>query len=384
MEVLETQTELRYEDEYDRRYGYEGFSEKDLKTMGGTYGLDASLDKGPVFTVQNMKEGEIAREASHMASYDGSRGDAIIAMESVDAMYVPPKNRVFSKLRDDEVARGSFESVVSGSGGGERSVRSGRSGRSGRTGRSERTGTLPDVASPTTKSPSHSRMSPTISVFSDEFSEAGNDDDSTASGTTTTSTASTLDTFNVEYPFYIEGGRKVVAQGCIMAPGVKIRHPSLLHSKHFVKQIKEFLYVWDTTRGKKDKAFLASNIRKLWVQNSMFKTWASHVHNRNEARAKKLKHARIRLSVVMQNGATVGVRLSPLCTGREVCTAALKKRQMVNYHARKRGKDMCLLFQGDYIDGRRTMLDAGVSDRSTLCMTFDSLQVNRKTREGVT
>ncbi|GMI29242.1 hypothetical protein TrRE_jg4330 [Triparma retinervis] len=225
-------------------------------------------------------------------------------------------------------------------------------------------------------------MSPTISVFSDDFSKA-EDDDGTASRTTSTSMASTLDSFNVEYPFYIEGGRKVVAQGCILAPGVKIRHPSLLHSKYFVKQIKEFLYVWDTTRGKKDKAFLASNIRKLWVQNSMFKTWASHVHQRSEARAKKLKHSRMRLSVVMQNGATVGVCLSPLCTGREVCMAALKKRQMVNYHVRKRGKDMCLLFQGDYIDGRRTMLDAGVSDRSTLCMTFDTLQVNRKTREGL-
>ncbi|GMH73720.1 hypothetical protein TrRE_jg8518, partial [Triparma retinervis] len=67
MEVLEAQPELRYEDEYDRRYGYEGFNEKDLKVMGGTYGLDAALDKGPVFTVQNMKDTEIAREASHMA-----------------------------------------------------------------------------------------------------------------------------------------------------------------------------------------------------------------------------------------------------------------------------------------------------------------------------
>ena len=64
--------------------------------------MDASLDKGPVFTVQNMKDGALAREASFMASYDGSRGDGIREIESLDAMYVPPKNRVFSKLRDVE------------------------------------------------------------------------------------------------------------------------------------------------------------------------------------------------------------------------------------------------------------------------------------------
>jgi len=328
--------------------------------MGGTYGLDASVKKGAVFTAKDMRNLAVAKEASHMASYDGSRGDGIRAMKSVDEMHVPRKNRVFSKLRDEEVGRGSYESVVSGGG---------RSGGGMCVGSP---GTLPDLS---IRLPS--RMS---SVFSDDFSK----EDDAASRTTTASTvASTVDSFDVEYPFYINGGRKVVAQGCILAPGVKIRHPALLHSKRFVKQIKEFLYVWDTTKGKKDKAFLAKNIRTLWVQNSMFKIWASNVHQRNLDRAAKLKTARIRLSVVMQNGATVGVCVSPLVTGREVCFASLKKRQMVNYHVRKRGKEMCLLFMGDYIDGRRTMLDAGISDRSTLCMTFDTLTVNRKTRNGV-
>lgn len=152
----------------------------------------------------------------------------------------------------------------------------------------------------------------------------------------------------------------------------------------FYSKPKEFLYVWDTTKDKEGKAFLAKNIRKLWIYNSVFKAWAGNVHARNEKRAHLLKKARIRLSVVMQNGATVGVCVSPLVTGKEVCWAALKKRKAVTKRfAGRKGEKMCLTFEGGIIDGRRTMLDAGISDRSTVVVTFDALHVNRATRPGL-
>lgn len=54
----------------------------------------------------------------------------------------------------------------------------------------------------------------------------------------------------------------------------------------------------------------------------------------------------------------------------------------MNSNVNRRARDMQLVFQGQVIDARRTMLDAGISDRSTLVMNFDNLQVNRKTRLG--
>lgn len=84
----------------------------------------------------------------------------------------------------------------------------------------------------------------------------------------------------------------------------------------------------------------------------------------------------------MQNGSTVGVSVSPLVTGREVCMAAIRKRKMVHSMVNRRARDMRLVFQGEVIDARRTMIDAGINDRSTLVMSFKDLQINQKTRRG--
>ncbi|GMH78980.1 hypothetical protein TL16_g07996 [Triparma laevis f. inornata] len=332
--------EWGYDDNYDERYGYGGYDRRDREIMGGVYGLDAQSKKGRTFRIGEGIEEMKAKDGSIMASVGSyTRNSGVGRMKSIDDMYEPPRNRVFAVKNYDD---GS--SLISSDVGG-----------------------LPMIMpAPGTERSGRSGMSSARSDLS-------------AASTESTATTS-LET--VEYPFFISGGRKVVQQGCVLPPGMKIRHPSLLYGKNFVHLIKEFLYVWDGTKGKEDKQFLAEKIRKLWISNSVFKMWASNVHGRSEERAKKLKKARLRLTVVMQNGTTVGVCVSPLVTGKEVCYAALRKRKMVNSNVNRRAMDMQLVFQGQVIDARRTMLDAGISDRSTLVMNFDNLQVNRKTRLG--
>ena len=199
--------------------------------MGGTYGLDASVKKGNVFTVKNMKDSYEAARASHIASYDGSRGDGIVAMKSVDDMYVPPRNRVFSTMKDTDVSIGSYTGSIA-------SISASNSDN-----KSFST-MLPELTSMSIVSNAKSRMS---SRRSSEFSfgdaSGGLNDQSSLDfddvvETETANTPSTRDSFNVDYPFFINGGRKVIAQGCVLPPGVRIRHPSLLFGKKFVKQIK--------------------------------------------------------------------------------------------------------------------------------------------------
>ena len=339
--------EWGYDDNYDARYGYGGFDRRDREIMGGVYGLDASNKKGRTFRISEGIEEMKAKDGSIMASVGSyTRGSGVGYMKSIDDMYEAPRNRVFAVRKEGYGGEGGEDesSLISNDVGG-----------------------LPMI-----RGTERSDMSRASSARSDlsGVSEAAS----------TASTASTFDA--VEYPFFIGGGRKVVQQGCVLPAGVKIRHPSLLYGNNFVHMIKEFLYVWDTTKGKEDKQFLAEKIRKLWISNSVFKMWAGNVHSRNEERAKRLRKARLRLTVVMQNGSHVGVCVSPLVTGKEVCYAALRKRKMVNSNVNRRAKDMQLVFQGAVIDARRTMIDAGISDRSTLVMNFDNLQVNRMTRLG--
>lgn len=142
----------------------------------------------------------------------------------------------------------------------------------------------------TSHAPFHARHRPEVlPILDTQRSEVSSRAESDVSEVMSTSTYEALD-----YPFFIAGGRKVVQQGCVLPAGVRIRHPSLLFGKNFRKSIKEFLYVWDTTKGKEDRAFLASKIRALWIQNGIFKQWAGNVYDRNEQRAVRLKKARIR------------------------------------------------------------------------------------------
>tara|TARA_B110000305_G_C19136984_1_gene491658 strand:- start:82 stop:753 length:672 start_codon:yes stop_codon:yes gene_type:complete len=89
----------------------------------------------------------------------------------------------------------------------------------------------------------------------------------------------------VTYPFFTTGGRKVIAQGNILPPGMNIRHPSLLYAKNFAHLIKEFLYVWEGTHDAVGKDALATKIRSLWIFHGTFKTWARNTYDRNCRRA---------------------------------------------------------------------------------------------------
>jgi hypothetical protein len=174
----------------------------------------------------------------------------------------------------------------------------------------------------------------------------------------------------VSYPFFVTGGRKVVAPGIVFEPGMKVRHPSMLFAKKFAHLIKEFLYVWETTRDRQSKDMLSGKIRSLWIKNSIFKRWAGNVFERNRRKAFLLKKARIRTTVLLQNGTSVDVCVSPLVTGNEVIALALKKRKMVSKSVNKRNKEFRLVFQNGIIDERRTLFDAGVKERSTMKLVY--------------
>jgi len=186
----------------------------------------------------------------------------------------------------------------------------------------------------------------------------------------------------VQYPFFSTGGRRVIAQGNILPPGMAIRHPSLLYARNFAKMIKEFLYVWDTTRDEASQQILATKIRNLWIFHNIFKMWARNAHAKGVMRAHKLKKARIRITILMPGGVSTDVCVSPLVTGMDVVVLALKKRKAVSKalrHSKPKPRDFVLHFEGKSVDDRQTLLDAQVYERSTLVLSHP-LPHTRKVR----
>jgi len=115
----------------------------------------------------------------------------------------------------------------------------------------------------------------------------------------------------------------------------------------------------------------------MWIKNTTFKEWAGHVYKRNVWKAMLLTKARIRITVVMDNGSTVDVCVSPLVTGNEVLALAVRRRKMVSKGVNRRAKDLALVYEGSVIDERRTLWDAGVEERSTLRMVHP-LAINKR------
>jgi hypothetical protein len=326
-----------YDNEYDEKYGYDKWSSNEEKVMGGTFRLELPR-REKAFTVKDMRLQIAANGASYLASYTESRGDGVGAMKSLNDMALDQQQhrpKVFTKFKsggnngevveDDDSFVTAFPS-------------------------------LPSFGNRWSSPVKLDRSSPLLSVRSED-----------AGGSPAANRQ--LQNQPLVYPFFILGGKKVVAQGVVLPPGMKIRHPSLLFSTNFVHTIKEFLYIWETTRDAVGREMLSNNIRNLWVYNSIFHIWARNVHDRNEARTEALKLARIRLTVMLL-GTKVDICVSPLVNGTSVMALAVKKRRSVSKNVRKQSQGMVLSFQGVIIDDKRTLLDALVVDRSTLQMTF--------------
>jgi hypothetical protein len=197
-----------------------------------------------------------------------------------------------------------------------------------------------------------------------------NDDDRTVDSTTSLRSNTPV----LRYPFFIIGGKKVVAQGVVLAAGMNIRHPSLCFSTNFSHNIKEFLVIWSTTFDSRGREMLSNKIRNLWVSNNVFHTWATNVYSRNCRRVEGMKIARLRITIILLS-TKVDLLVSPLQSGKSVMIQALKKRrsvssQSVGMKQQQKVDNMVLTFQGDVIDEKRTLLDAKVVDRSTLQMNY--------------
>jgi hypothetical protein len=325
-----------YEDEFSDLYGYNDvYTPGDLSALGGAYRLSNVQDpRQKTFTVRQMRDLALA----NVASVQFSRGDhtrsldGVSVMDSLDAMMPPPDRPEYSTTRR-----------------------------------------APQLQSNGMVLPADSALEVSLPSLSfddqlDFFPDSPQTHSPPETGRTETTLASTStdNDLTVDYPFFISGGRKVIAAGCVLPAGTNIRHPSMLFASKFRHAIKEFLYVWDTTKDRASKDMLSVKIRGLWVMNSTFKQWAASVHARNVRKVHLLKKARIRVTVVMQNGTATDVCVSPLVTGDEVTALALKKRRMVSKSVNRRGKDMRLVFQNEIVDSRRTLYDAKVSERSTL------------------
>jgi len=222
---------------------------------------------------------------------------------------------------------------------------------------------------------SFSNDNDSLSFPNDDDEDEGEEELTGAGDTTTTNTnTNTNNTVDdgIQYPFFTTGGRKVIAQGNVLPPGMAIRHPSLLFSSNFAHLIKEFLYIWEGAKNdEKTQAVLAVRIRNLWIFNKVFKQWAKNAHAKGVIRARKLMKARIRVTVIMPGGVSTDLCVSPLVTGRDVVVQALKKRKSVSKalrHAKPKPGDFVLNFEGETIDDRQTLLDARVYERSTLVL----------------
>ena len=334
-----------HDEEYDEVYGYGGeASEEENRAMGGAYMVTEVGRKGGTFTVRQMEDLAIAKGASVRASWGSVSLSGTVESKAGPPEYstLPCSTLPYSTLPMEKQSNGVYLPASSSRlspyflpGLSQPSLGAG-----------ERAGEVP--SSPQTRSPlctpSGSPRSPSVA-----------------------STASTVDgELTVTYPFFVAGGRKVVAPGVVFPPGMKIRHPAMLHGKKFRGSIKEFLYVWEGTKDRSTKDMLSAKIRGLWVMNSTFRQWAARVHVRNEERAAVLKKARIRVTVVRQDGTVTDLCLSPLATGDEVIAAAIKKRRSARKSVNRRSREMSLVFQNAVIDERRTLLDSGVGNRTTV------------------
>ena len=172
------------------------------------------------------------------------------------------------------------------------------------------------------------------------------------------------------YPYFVQGGRKAVAPGIVLPPGMLIRHPSLLAAEKFNTLLKEFLCVWDTSPPGPQQDALSESIQRLWLVFGKFRNWAKFAYGKNRGRALILAESPIRIACHCPTGVLVDVKLSPLATGLELKKKLATIRRAKCSHAMRRPRQVELVHESTVIDDRQTLLDAGVRERSTLTVSL--------------
>jgi len=288
-----------YNDDYDDLYGYNEFGPEDRKSMGQLYKLNEPNAKEMLWSKRRIKSQFDADNGSITASLGTKRSRSGRMFESLDNMSLPPeKAKIYTRFRGEkEKAKDELypdeESIY------KREITKRKTKLLLQSGSILTKHTSSVIDDDDDKSNFSKSTINTFNHFGKKNSSYEFFDDMTVLSEATPAISNSSNNNKsvdfedhsvviddgVTYPFFTTGGRKVIAQGNILPPGMNIRHPSLLYAKNFAHLIKEFLYVWEGTHDAVGKDALATKIRSLWIFHGTFKTWARNTYDRNCRRA---------------------------------------------------------------------------------------------------